>query len=96
MHGLGYLFQFCSVCKRHSREALAAQSEQSLSVAGTEIYFFFSSRRLFATLVCLGMLKPNLPVVLLLSQSVVIFELTACVLQPGLHRSLDTLPLHHL
>lgn len=31
-------------CKRHSREALAAQSEQSLSVAGTEIFFtFFSS-----------------------------------------------------
>lgn len=35
------------------------------------------------------MLKPNLPVVFLLSQSVMTFEPPACVLQPGLRVFLD-------
>lgn len=81
-----------ALCKRRSRETLAAQSEQSLSVPGTEmvfLHFFLFLRRPFAALLCSEMLKPNLPVVLLLSQSIVIFEPTACVLQLGLHRSLD-------
>lgn len=32
-----------ALCKRRSRETLAAQSEQSLSVPGTEIFFYIFS-----------------------------------------------------
>lgn len=51
---------------------------------------FFLEMPKLAPLLCSRMLKPNLSVVFLLSQSVLIFEPPACVLQPGLHGFLDT------
>lgn len=51
---------------------------------------FFLEMPKLAPLLCSRMLKPNLSVVFLLSQSVLIFEPPACVWQPGLRGFLDT------